>query len=603
MSQFEVEEVVIDVDVNNSETTVVEVPSDAVMEVEIADRGLRGLPGIDGDDGLSAYEIAVEEGFVGTEAEWLESLVGAPGSDYLQEVLDGSSLVGYNLSVEDDVIVEFTVDGVQAINPDTDALEPLAYQSDIPDVPVAIWSVHTIYLLDDALEGLIDQSSVGGPPVTEGDIALVISAVNTQGVYSVSTGPWTLIHELVDQDRVQILHNDYIDPWREFSGALVYLHDDEPQFVNRGFFDSLSDDISELSTSFINYVDGELSEVATQLNLKADLVDGVVPAVQLPSYVDDVLEFADVASFPVTGQSGKLYVALDDSKLYRWSGSIYVAIGGGVALGETSSTAYRGDRGKTAYDHSQTSGNPHGTTAADVGADPSGSAAAAQAAAIAAAATDATTKANAKVVQTITNGETSTAPSQDAVHDALAGKSDTSHDHAGVYAPATHASTHASAGSDPISIAASQVTSGVLSIGRLATGTPDGTKFVADDGTLKTPAGGAVDSVNGQTGVVVLDADDLADGTTNHVFTAADDTKLAGIASGATANQSDATTNAAIAAAQAASQPLDAQLTAVAGWTDGAVEAKTASAALWIGTKSAYDALGSWSSTTVYVVT
>ncbi len=43
--------------------------------------------------------------------------------------------------------------------------------------------------------------------------------------------------------------------------------------------------------------------------------------------------------------------------------------GGGVALGETSTTAYRGDRGKTAYDHSQvTTGNPHGTTAADIGA-------------------------------------------------------------------------------------------------------------------------------------------------------------------------------------------------------------------------------------------
>ena len=50
--------------------------------------------------------------------------------------------------------------------------------------------------------------------------------------------------------------------------------------------------------------------------------------------------------------------------------------GGGVSLGETSTTAYRGDRGKTAYDHSQvTTGNPHGTTAADVGADPAGTAA------------------------------------------------------------------------------------------------------------------------------------------------------------------------------------------------------------------------------------
>ena len=34
-----------------------------------------------GKDGKSAYEIAIEHGFVGTEAEWLESLKGAPGAD------------------------------------------------------------------------------------------------------------------------------------------------------------------------------------------------------------------------------------------------------------------------------------------------------------------------------------------------------------------------------------------------------------------------------------------------------------------------------------------------------------------------------------------
>lgn len=59
---------------------------------------------------------------------------------------------------------------------------------------------------------------------------------------------------------------------------------------------------------------------------KADLIDGKVPASQLPSYVDDVLEFADLAGFPVAGESGKLYVALNTNKLYRWSGSTYVDI-------------------------------------------------------------------------------------------------------------------------------------------------------------------------------------------------------------------------------------------------------------------------------------
>ena len=57
---------------------------------------------------------------------------------------------------------------------------------------------------------------------------------------------------------------------------------------------------------------------------------GKVPAVQLPSYVDDVLEFANLAAFPATGESGKIYVALDTNKTYRWSGSAYVYITSGA---------------------------------------------------------------------------------------------------------------------------------------------------------------------------------------------------------------------------------------------------------------------------------
>lgn len=53
---------------------------------------------------------------------------------------------------------------------------------------------------------------------------------------------------------------------------------------------------------------------------------GVVPSTQLPSYVDDVLEFADLASLPVTGSTGKIYVALDTNKIYRWSGTVYVEV-------------------------------------------------------------------------------------------------------------------------------------------------------------------------------------------------------------------------------------------------------------------------------------
>lgn len=82
--------------------------------------------------------------------------------------------------------------------------------------------------------------------------------------------------------------------------------------------------------------------------------NGKVPSSQLPSFVDDVIEYVDASAFPGTGESGKIYTDLSTNKTYRWGGSAYVAIGSDLALGETSSTAFRGDRGKIAYDDSQT---------------------------------------------------------------------------------------------------------------------------------------------------------------------------------------------------------------------------------------------------------
>lgn len=115
--------------------------------------------------------------------------------------------------------------------------------------------------------------------------------------------------------------------------------------------------------------------VIQSLVLKADLIEGKIPEVQLPSYVDDVLNgtFVDDTTFnnpqgiSYTPEDGKLYVDVNTNKTYRWSGVIYVAVGGGgVALGETSSTAHRGDHGKDAYNHSLSQGNPHGTTTLEV---------------------------------------------------------------------------------------------------------------------------------------------------------------------------------------------------------------------------------------------
>lgn len=100
-------------------------------------------------------------------------------------------------------------------------------------------------------------------------------------------------------------------------------------------------------------------EVTTKLDLKIDTSkigtangvaslgsDGKVPSSQLPSYVDDVLEYDNKTAFPETGEGGKIYVDKSTNKTYRWGGTAYVLISSSLALGETSGTAYEGSKGK-----------------------------------------------------------------------------------------------------------------------------------------------------------------------------------------------------------------------------------------------------------------
>lgn len=102
--------------------------------------------------------------------------------------------------------------------------------------------------------------------------------------------------------------------------------------------------------------------------IPASKLSGTIPNDMLPSYVDDVLEYASRSAFPSTGEDGKIYVDESTNKTYRWGGSSYVEISASLALGETENTAYRGDRGKQAYDHISRSDNPHGVTYQQVGA-------------------------------------------------------------------------------------------------------------------------------------------------------------------------------------------------------------------------------------------
>ena len=97
-----------------------------------------------------------------------------------------------------------------------------------------------------------------------------------------------------------------------------------------------------------NYCDAtyaKKSDVQSSLSSKADLENGKVPSSQLPSYVDDVEEYTSKSSFPATGTTGKIYVDTTTNLTYRWGGTAYVEISPSLALGETSSTAYAGNKG------------------------------------------------------------------------------------------------------------------------------------------------------------------------------------------------------------------------------------------------------------------
>lgn len=140
----------------------------------------------------------------------------------------------------------------------------------------------------------------------------------------------------------------------------VPLTDDD--VITKGYFDTATPLVSASAA------DARIELQKGTANGIAELDESSkVPSSQLPSYVDDVLEYDDLTALPPTGSVGIIYVTLDTNLTYRWSGTAYIMIGNTLTLGESSTNAYRGDRGKTAYDHSQlVTGNPHGVTKTDL---------------------------------------------------------------------------------------------------------------------------------------------------------------------------------------------------------------------------------------------
>lgn len=105
-------------------------------------------------------------------------------------------------------------------------------------------------------------------------------------------------------------------------------------------------DTSELNNKVQEFIDSK----GAPNGLASLNESGIIPSAQLPPYVDDVIEVDTFSNLPGTGESGKIYIVQDTNLTYRWSGTGYVEISKSLALGETSSTAYPGDKGKATTD-------------------------------------------------------------------------------------------------------------------------------------------------------------------------------------------------------------------------------------------------------------
>jgi hypothetical protein len=150
---------------------------------------------------------------------------------------------------------------------------------------------------------------------------------------------------------------------------------DETNKINADVTES---DIQQLSTQISGKANSSHNHTAADTTSGVFSIDriptiptsklsGTIPNELLPSYVDDVTE-GTLSTFPSTGETGKIYVDTTTNKTYRWSGSQYIEVSKSLALGETSSSAYRGDRGKIAYDHTARTDNPHNVTPSQIGA-------------------------------------------------------------------------------------------------------------------------------------------------------------------------------------------------------------------------------------------
>jgi hypothetical protein len=219
---------------------------------------------------------------------------------------------------------------VQALNPDSGTITPLGtastanYNGTWPNVPAGVYLLSDIVTdaagttLESATRRLVVSVPGGGNEPVSRTITLAQAQAMLQGslllqpwVEYIITGNWNATGTDSTVYVAGLSHTAF-----DVSGALRQADDT---------IAAVQVDVAAGTFVVEDYATHE--ELTEAISTKADLVGGKVPASQLPSYVDDVLEYANLAAFPAVGETGKVYVALDTNRQYRWAGSAYQVLG------------------------------------------------------------------------------------------------------------------------------------------------------------------------------------------------------------------------------------------------------------------------------------
>ena len=128
-----------------------------------------------------------------------------------------------------------------------------------------------------------------------------------------------------DDSQLTAFKDDLIDGEIPVNDARI----PQPEAADANKLLIVDDEDNFVLSSVADAIEGPVEEMIAD---KADLVGGKVPSSQLPSYVDDVVEYASLSNFPAEGEQGKIYLALDTGLCYRWSGSEYIQVAGSTSV-------------------------------------------------------------------------------------------------------------------------------------------------------------------------------------------------------------------------------------------------------------------------------